>query len=76
MERKEMDFVYVNSSNLAAVGYEELAGTLEITFHGGSHYRYFDVPPSVHTGLMNANSHGQYFDRVIKNGTYRYIRLA
>ena len=67
MERK-----YVNSSNLAQVGYDFESNTLEIEFHSGGVYQYFDVPEVVYTGLMNASSHGKYFHRNIKNN-YHYI---
>ena len=49
--------------------------TLEIEFHGGRVYQYFDVPEQVFGGLRTAyDSHGSYFNENIK-GHYRYARL-
>jgi hypothetical protein len=64
----------VVSSNLASVGYDAATQTLEIEFHHGGVYQYFDVPQAAHDGLMNAGSKGRYFDTNIK-GVYRYARV-
>ena len=66
----------VNSSSLAAVGYDHFTGTLEIEFHDGAVYQYFDVPAYVYTGLMSMGSHGYYFQTFIKNGGYRYKKVS
>jgi len=65
----------VSSSNLRSVGYEEGTFTLEIEFHGGGIYQYFEVPESVYLGLMQASSKGQYFHQNIKN-SFRYKRIG
>lgn len=65
----------VNSSSLASVGYDHFSGTLEIEFHDGAVYQYFDVPAYVYTGLMSMGSHGYYFQTFIKNGGYRYQKV-
>ncbi len=65
----------VSSSNLASVGYDPQSQTLEIEFNDGSVYQYYSVPNSIYTGLMNASSHGQYFDRNIKKTGYRYAKI-
>lgn len=66
----------VSSSNLASIGYEAQSQTLEIEFNHGGIYQYYNVPNSVYTGLMNASSHGQYFDRNIKKAGYRYAKVG
>lgn len=63
----------VSSSNLQSVGYE--SGTLYIRFSKGGLYEYFNVPPHIYEGLMQAYSHGEYFAQNIKN-TYRYARIG
>jgi hypothetical protein len=68
----KMNMTPVNSSNLAAVGFEK--GTLYIRFHSGDTYAYFDVPRSVYEELMSAPSHGRYHSQNIKYG-YRYKKL-
>ncbi|WP_136687483.1 KTSC domain-containing protein [Halorhabdus amylolytica] len=62
-----MNRVPVSSSNLSSVGYDETNQVLEIEFNGGRVYQYFDVPKRIHQELMNANSHGKYFHRNIKD---------
>jgi len=70
-----MTRIAVNSSNLASVGYEEESKTLEIEFNSGSIYQYFNVPFQEYQNLMQADSHGKYFDRNIKhNYSYRKVR--
>jgi len=57
------------------VGYDQEQRVLEVEFTGGAVYRYFDVPPGVHRGLMAAESHGWYFHEHIRNKSYRYQRM-
>ena len=64
----------VDSSNLQSVGYEPNSLTLEIEFKDGSVYQYFDVPETEWQGLMQASSHGEYFNAHIKF-SYRYTKL-
>jgi len=63
----------VSSSNLLSVGFE--AGILEIEFHDFAVYQYYDVPESIFDGLMNAESHGKYFDAKVKKAGFRYKRV-
>lgn len=70
-----MERTRVSSSNLASVGYDEANEILEIEFNHGGIYQYFDVPSSVYEGLMNASSHGTYFDSNIKKAGYRYKKI-
>ncbi len=65
----------VSSSNLRSVGYDATTQTLEIEFHSGGIYQYFDVPQSVYDALMAASSHGSYFYYHIRNAYhYRPVR--
>ena len=63
----------VSSSNIRSIGFEN--GTLEVQFTSGEIYQYFNVPESVHRGLMLAASHGQYFDSNIKKAGYSYRKI-
>ena len=67
-----MSLIPVQSSNLAAVGYD--GGTLIIEFHDGRVYEYYRVPYSEYHGLMSADSPGRYFHKNI-NKHYAYRRL-
>lgn len=64
----------VSSSNLASVGYDPQQQILEIAFRNGSVYQYFNVPLHIYQGLMNAGSHGRYFNNHIKD-RYRYRKI-
>lgn len=64
----------VTSSDIASIGYE--GDILEIEFcSGGSVYQYFQVPEQEYNELMNAPSHGKYFNSNIKN-KYRYEKIS
>lgn len=64
----------VDSSNISSIGYDEGSNTLEIEFHGGTVYQYFDVPLNVYDGIMEAGSKGQYLAQHIK-GYHRYVKV-
>ena len=70
-----MDRKKVISSNLKSVGYDEKSKILEIEFLNGGLYRYFNVPQNIFEGLINASSHGQFFDRYVKKAGYRYQKI-
>ena len=71
---KNMNRQSVSSSNIASIGYENQSQTLEIEFLKGGTYQYFDVPENIHSDLMIADSHGQYFAQNIK-GVYRFSKI-
>ena len=68
------DWIPVDSSNLSMIKYDEETRTLEIEFHGGRRYQYFEVPPRVFENLKTAPSKGKYFHENIRD-TYRYTRM-
>jgi ATP-dependent DNA helicase RecG len=57
----------VASSNIASVGYDAEKKLLEIEFHHGAIYQYFDVPEKVYEELMSSPSQGAYFKNEIKS---------
>jgi len=61
-----MELHQVESSVIAAVGYDDEQRVLEVRFHTGRIYHYFDVPRSSFEKLLAASSVGQYFNRVIR----------
>lgn len=69
-----MEMINVDSSNVAAVGYDENSSTLQIEFNNGSMYQYFDVPENLFEGLRDADSVGGYLAANIK-GAYRYSKV-
>lgn len=64
----------VQSSNLVSVGYLESVELLEIEFHGGRVYQYYNVPKAVYQALMNASSHGSYHYHNIRTD-YPYVQV-
>jgi len=64
----------VTSSNLRSVGYDAQTSTLEVEFHHGAVYQYFEVPESRFTELLAAASKGSYFNDHIKD-QYRYRKV-
>ena len=66
----------VQSSNVASVGYDSADQVLEIEFHHGGTYQYFNVPEHIYQGLMGASSHGTYFDRNVKKAGYSYKKIG
>ena len=63
-----------SSKNISAIGYDENSNTLEIEFHSGAVYQYFDVPPQVYQAIMQADSKGRYFAQHLK-GYYRFVKV-
>jgi len=57
----------VTSSVIAAVGYAEPDGILEVEFSTGRVYWYFDVPRREYDALLGASSIGHYFNTRIRN---------
>ncbi|GAB3686460.1 KTSC domain-containing protein [Salinarchaeum chitinilyticum] len=64
----------VSSSDLDSVGYDQDNQILEVEFNSGGVYQYFDVPPRIYEGLMNASSHGSYFHSQVKDN-FRYDQI-
>ncbi len=64
----------VTSSNVASVGYSRHLRALEIQFTRGAVYRFLDVPPAVHRGLIASPSKGRFIAENIRN-KYRFVRV-
>lgn len=69
-----MEMTNVDSSNIAAVGYDDESSTLQVEFNNGTTYQYFDVPERLFEGLVNADSVGGYLAANIK-GSYRFSKV-
>lgn len=56
----------VESSMVAAIGYDESLKALVVLYNSGKAFQYLDVPPEVFEGLQQARSKGRYMlDHVI-----------
>ncbi|MFN8298559.1 MAG: KTSC domain-containing protein [Chitinophagales bacterium] len=64
----------VSSSGIHSIGYLARSKTLEVKFHSGKVYQYLEVPVAVYRALMQAPSHGAYYNLYIKpNYSFRQI---
>ena len=61
----------VSSSRIASVGWEN--DTLEIQFHNGAVYQYYNVSRSEYQNFMNAPSLGSELSRLDKRHQYRRV---
>jgi len=61
-----MELTPVESSHIAAIGYDPVERRLRIVFKTSGAYDYDDVPPEAHHALMKAESIGKHFCAHIK----------
>ena len=59
--------VHLQSTLLASALYDPLLRRLEIEFHSGERYLYFQVPPLCYQQFLQADSKGSFFNRQIRN---------
>lgn len=64
----------MDSSTIAAVGYDRNTAVLEIEFTSGDVYEYFLVPQSVYDSLLRASSIGRYFGEHLR-ARYRFRKV-
>ena len=64
----------VESTTLAFVSYDTDAACLELEFHDGAIYRFFDVSPERFAQLLTAESKGAYFNHHIRK-RFHFQRL-
>lgn len=57
----------LDSSLLIWLEYFAEEHRLQLAFHGGKVYDYFDVPPSIPSELAAASSKGRYFNLNIRD---------
>jgi hypothetical protein len=76
MNEYGVERIAVDSSNLQAVGYDEVNQILYVEFKSNTLYRYQGVPIAVYNDLLNASSKGSYFYQNIRRANYPYEQLA
>lgn len=69
-----MKLTAVESTTLAAIGYDENQALLRLEFHSRAVYDYFGVPAAVHEALLRAPSTGVCFNDVVR-GCCPYCRV-
>jgi hypothetical protein len=67
------EMIFVDSSNIEAIGYDDGAQELHVRFLTGETYVYSGVPREVFDAMMNAPSKGSFLNREVK-GVYVYSK--
>jgi len=70
-----VEWIEVESSNVAAIAYIRAAEQLLVQFNNGSVYSYSAVPVEVFDGLKAADSKGRYLNAHIK-GVYDCQKIS
>ncbi len=68
------NFQPFTSSNIASIRFDDEQRILEVAFHNGGTYEYYDVPPQVIEDFKIADSKGSFLAANIK-GHYRYSKV-
>ncbi len=68
-----LEMIYVDSSNIEAVGYDDDSQELHVQFLSSGYYIYSDVPREIFDDLMNAPSKGSFLNREVK-GIYQFTK--
>lgn len=55
-----MKMISVESSMIASAGYDKKSKTLQVLFHTGNLYEYYEVEPEIFQELLDAPSKGHY----------------
>lgn len=61
-----MRMIPVESTNIAAIGYDQAQRELRVDFIGGSSYTHINVPPDIFAAFMSAESYGRHYNANIK----------
>jgi hypothetical protein len=68
-----IEMIYVDSSNVEAIGYDDDTQELHVQFLSGGNYIYHGVPREKFDGLLNAPSKGSFLNREVKN-VYQFTK--
>lgn len=68
-----LEMIYVDSSNIEAVGYDDDTQELHVQFLLSGCYIYSDVPREVFDDLINAPSKGSFLNREVKS-IYQFMK--
>lgn len=67
------EMIYVDSSNVEAIGYDDATQELHVQFVSSGYYIYYDVPREIFDMLMYSQSKGSFLNREVKN-VYRFTK--
>ena len=67
-------FSAFESSNISSLSYDAASETLQVTFHHGGAYQYFDVSANTWEDFKRADSKGIFLNQQIKN-QHRFVKM-
>ena len=60
-QKKDIELIYLQSSNLNFAAYSHSRGVLRVGFKGGRQYNYYGVPRRIFEALKRSSSKGRFF---------------
>ena len=72
--KKDIELIYLQSSNLNFAAYSHSRGVLRVGFKGGRQYQYFGCPRRIFDALKRSSSKGRFFYYAIRT-RYPYQRV-
>lgn len=72
--KKDLELIYLQSSNLNFAAYSHSRGVLRVGFKGGRQYQYFGCPRRIFDALKRSSSKGRFFYHAIRT-RYPYQRV-
>ena len=70
---KHVELVFVQSSNINALAYDEEENSLYVRFNSGGEYKYLNVPYYEYRDFLGASSKGKFFFWRIKD-KFQWVR--
>ncbi len=67
------ELIYVDSSNIEAIGYDDDTQELHVKFLSSGYYIYQGVPRQIFDEMMMAQSKGSFLNREVK-GVYQFTK--
>lgn len=67
------EMIYVDSSNIEAIGHDDGTQELHVQFLSGAYYIYHGVPREIFDRLMDSSSKGSFLNREVKS-VYRFTK--
>jgi hypothetical protein len=66
----------VKSSQIAECGHCAKTNTLAVKFKNGGVYHYANVPADIHQKLLEAESVGKAFSKLIRGGGFKHTKIG
>jgi len=67
------EMIFVDSTNVQAIGYDDATQDLHVQFVDGGSYIYHQVPRNIFDAFMGAPSKGSFFNREVR-GIYQFTK--